>query len=669
MHEDATNGTNGTADRLDGWGEIATYLRRDIRTVQRWEKQEALPIHRHSGVKPRVWANRSELDAWWQTRTADETADVPAARSAAAPPGRTVRFRNLRLRWILLAAPAIGILSAVLIATALTDHSEVPAVRAMPDRIFARVTAEGGQVSSIPVRGYPITLVLAPDGSELYVLDNFRTDEMQVIDPGRGVVIRTVSIAGQPLSAAFSPDGQRLYVGTQLDGLYILDRRDQIVDVIRHDVTGQVRDVAVTPDGKRVFLALERAGLREFDVAARRVRAIPNVVCPESLAIDREGRYLFASAQCGETRGIPGRESVEIIDLATNTTVNSLHGPPLIAGNLTLFPNSGRLWVNGLDACSNPQYNRYDLTGCPFVPGNVHHIFQTGNGALVRTLGVPATEWMDDPVFTPEGDRAILSGDPLRVVDTQVFETEESFSLGHTTNGAPVLDSRRRRVYAAGLRAGKIHVIDLPAKDCNVPSSGLVHHWTGDGNGSDRRSHESLTGVTEFAPGIIGRAFSVEGTRLEAASPNPSIDAGSVRDGTVQMWTKRQGPGGGVLFEYRQETAAFWHVGVSADDRLFVKQTGLPPFESSAKLVTGRWHHIAVVRSGNRLTLYLDSVLVLEAPAPPLVAIPRMQRLRVGPWPGLVDEVALHERALEESEIRAILANAQSCATGSNRSL
>lgn len=33
-------------DRLIGWKAIAAYLGRDIRTVQRWELAEKLPVHR-----------------------------------------------------------------------------------------------------------------------------------------------------------------------------------------------------------------------------------------------------------------------------------------------------------------------------------------------------------------------------------------------------------------------------------------------------------------------------------------------------------------------------------------------------------------------------------------------------------------------------------------------
>ena len=33
--------------RLDSWKEIAAYLKRDVTTVQRWEKREGMPVHRH----------------------------------------------------------------------------------------------------------------------------------------------------------------------------------------------------------------------------------------------------------------------------------------------------------------------------------------------------------------------------------------------------------------------------------------------------------------------------------------------------------------------------------------------------------------------------------------------------------------------------------------------
>jgi hypothetical protein len=36
-------------DRLESWKEIAAYLQRDIRTVQRWERLNGLPVYRRQG--------------------------------------------------------------------------------------------------------------------------------------------------------------------------------------------------------------------------------------------------------------------------------------------------------------------------------------------------------------------------------------------------------------------------------------------------------------------------------------------------------------------------------------------------------------------------------------------------------------------------------------------
>jgi tetratricopeptide (TPR) repeat protein len=53
------------SDRLDSWKEIATYLRREVRTVQLWEKKEALPVHRHFHQQlGSVYAFRTEIDRW-----------------------------------------------------------------------------------------------------------------------------------------------------------------------------------------------------------------------------------------------------------------------------------------------------------------------------------------------------------------------------------------------------------------------------------------------------------------------------------------------------------------------------------------------------------------------------------------------------------------------------
>lgn len=64
--------TPSEPDRLDSWKEIARYLRRGARTVQRWEREEGLPVHRLQHEKlGSVYAYRSELDAWFAGRGAE----------------------------------------------------------------------------------------------------------------------------------------------------------------------------------------------------------------------------------------------------------------------------------------------------------------------------------------------------------------------------------------------------------------------------------------------------------------------------------------------------------------------------------------------------------------------------------------------------------------------
>src|SRR5690349_2788506 len=61
----SSGSSESSAERLDSWKEIAAYLKRDERTVRRWEK-EGLPVRRKVHKKQAsVFAYREEIDAWW----------------------------------------------------------------------------------------------------------------------------------------------------------------------------------------------------------------------------------------------------------------------------------------------------------------------------------------------------------------------------------------------------------------------------------------------------------------------------------------------------------------------------------------------------------------------------------------------------------------------------
>jgi TolB-like protein/Tfp pilus assembly protein PilF len=69
---------NWPKERLDSWKEVASFFRREVRTVQFWEKREGLPVRRHHHKKlGSVYAYRFELEQWWIARSAMENSSRP----------------------------------------------------------------------------------------------------------------------------------------------------------------------------------------------------------------------------------------------------------------------------------------------------------------------------------------------------------------------------------------------------------------------------------------------------------------------------------------------------------------------------------------------------------------------------------------------------------------
>jgi TolB-like protein/tetratricopeptide (TPR) repeat protein len=96
------NGEPGKNDRLDSWKDIANFLKRGVRTVQRWEKEEGFPVHRHRHAKlGSIYALRSEVSAWQNGREQNsdnrkEKNDVVPEAIASSPTKLLVLpFENL----------------------------------------------------------------------------------------------------------------------------------------------------------------------------------------------------------------------------------------------------------------------------------------------------------------------------------------------------------------------------------------------------------------------------------------------------------------------------------------------------------------------------------------------------------------------------------------------
>jgi Tol biopolymer transport system component len=106
------------SDRLDSWKEVAAYLNRDVTTVQRWEKRESMPVHRHVHDKlGSIYAFKSELDAWARNRRpVQAAAEVIEVEAEVKPPVASPQTGSARRRglWIAVAAGVVVLTTVAL---------------------------------------------------------------------------------------------------------------------------------------------------------------------------------------------------------------------------------------------------------------------------------------------------------------------------------------------------------------------------------------------------------------------------------------------------------------------------------------------------------------------------------------------------------------------------
>lgn len=151
-------------DRLDGWKEISGYLKRSIRTAQRWEQTLGLPIHRLRTEKSEiVFAYISELEAWRLSGrgasedavgSSDGTVAAPSSAaetvsqpSPAAVPGgeeRSLRFG----RRAFLAAMAAALLMLAAVYLLLPARSPNPASYRVSGSTLTVFAADGKELWS-----------------------------------------------------------------------------------------------------------------------------------------------------------------------------------------------------------------------------------------------------------------------------------------------------------------------------------------------------------------------------------------------------------------------------------------------------------------------------------------------------------------------------------------
>ncbi|MFZ0593207.1 MAG: DPP IV N-terminal domain-containing protein [Bryobacteraceae bacterium] len=197
--------TAGPEDRLDSWKEIAAYLKKGVRTVQRWEQSNGLPVHRlELDRRGSVYAYKNELDEWWRSKQSSgtnepieelaDTEDLPEAPEDAFEKTKPI-LRISRSRIGLMAAGAIGIF--IFFAWAGFARRDVPPLSLNPIPLTSDVGDE--MLPSFSPDGEHVAYCArSPNGADWGIyIKSISTDSVTRLTKGS-------KIEGDP---AWSPDG------------------------------------------------------------------------------------------------------------------------------------------------------------------------------------------------------------------------------------------------------------------------------------------------------------------------------------------------------------------------------------------------------------------------------------------------------------------------------
>ena len=431
--------------RFDSWKEIASYLGRGVRTVQRWEREEGLPVHRLGHAKRgSVYASRRELTAWWESRRRPDSARASTSATSSAPPERVTATAAATF-WPALSSDARMVVyvsdagkdgespqvwlqqvggAAVQLTAGQRDCAE-PTFSGDDTRVLFTATGESTRnVYEIPTLGGQPRLVrraarnakYSPDGKWLAYIAIGARDSLRVVPTDGGAERTLATDLADIACATWSDDGRHVLVvahpdpsveldcwivplegGTSLGTGVMTQGRQQGLLVIRPSPAWGGDSVFYTAAGRQgVQIWRQRVSTQTFDA----------IGAPEAMTPGGDYAF-FPSVTRGHLCFVGTHADVNLWSVAIDTATGTAHGPLRrltrgagIVSHLTLSQDGRTLAHFGVD-----------------MTGSRLHIRNLENGSDSRIEAEPGAN-CGFPAISPSGQKlaysAVVPGPPVQ---------------------------------------------------------------------------------------------------------------------------------------------------------------------------------------------------------------------------------------------------------------
>ena len=419
--------------RLGSWKEIAAYLGRGVRSVQRWEREEGLPVHRLSHQKRgSVYAYRDELDEWWENRR-DSLAATETDLSEATPQNES----PIQLPTGLSRKTLILVCSAILVGVAAYF-----AIRLLPERVpeLHQLTWIGGvRPSGCSLSSDGKLVAFASDAAEEGNIDIW-------VQETRGRQARRLTQDSEAdIDPSISPDGTKvLFVSRRASGSGIYQiatsgGREKLLipegDEPRYSPDGQWIVYVSGNEPRRLYVS---------DSAGAKIREIPTGLARFDHPIwSPDGKYLMLNGQ----RASGQRADWWVVPIAGQESVNTsvLHDlTPYFSSSLRRFVYAQAWLPDGRILFAADQDGIWSIWRIRLSPGKFRLI---GTPERIIRNGTPSAP------FAVAGNRLVFVN---ALADSQLWKLPVDTGRGQMT-GSPRRITREGTSHFPSLSAdGKV---------------------------------------------------------------------------------------------------------------------------------------------------------------------------------------------------------------------